>query len=291
MFEYLDRGVACAGKPPIDFDDIAERALALSRLTHGSIPLFQWRDGQPIGVATGTLVEIGERSLLVTAWHFVRDLRGDGVVVPISETEGHSLGGRSASNRGIDVSVIELEPQDVEALGRRYSRLRLSDIHDFRTPLLDEFLICGYPWERQQVGAGGGTIRALAYRGVGYRGPHPDSLDVLWETPFQEDIDFLVHFAEQGYGVDGRRAPVPALAGMSGSSLWCITPGLVPSALRVIGVQTAVWPSDWSKRTSGWVRSTLWAPIAGFIAQQWPDLRELLGQHFAEGQELPSENA
>jgi hypothetical protein len=248
-----------------------------------TVPLVSDHQGRPILYGTGTLFEVGEERLLVTADHVVASAEGDGLRLKTTTRFGQGadaipLCGRVyRSDEHHDIAVLHMERSTAEALsGRRF--LRFSDVELVEgEPSLGLYLVFGYPTRMLVCNA---EIRRACTRAITFRTELYDGRTGNLAN-YYPDRDILVWGNEPGrttsYGIP---TDEPAsLRGISGCSIWLVhrvrdpMEQWEPDDAKIVAVETAVYGGNKI------IRGTYWTAVARFIWEYIRALRGPIGLH------------
>lgn len=198
-------------------------------------------------IGSGVLLQVAERRFLVSARHVLPSQCLSGMMIPNGEdligVEGFAEVSRIPPDSvfredRIDITVVELKPEIVQAIGSRFSFLDLINIQiDHALIQSSQYMICGYPnaWTKQTEDGYEPTPLILRTKPVSpsnqMRDEFPDNakLFVAYE-PMHRDVR------------TGETVEAPPPVGISGSGLWFIdvkharTPG--NQAPKLVGIIT-----------------------------------------------------
>lgn len=227
---------------PLDFDTgvtpVHARAIA-SALLRRAVPLLVQRDGRPEPLASGALYRLGGQVVLLTCRHIFDDgvTLGD-LGVPLAAAH-RILWLRHAARRVLehperDLALIALLPGATrDELLRHWAPVPLGD--DGLDATADDagiYVLAGWPYAQMRRVAD--TVFA---RPVVVFAPRADL------RPEAGAADSLrVRYARVARRIDGIDVHAPALDGVSGATLWAVTPWAVDGAqcvLRPAAVQSA----------------------------------------------------
>ena len=233
---------------------------------------------------TGTLLQIGERSFLVSAGHVYRDAHKHGMALWLGGREGGKgimrLVGNfhctaaSGDNAGpFDLGIRELDRDIVEYLGN-YRYVRLLDVLTDEHCGEDIYCIAGFPTcLATEAKEGEPTANIQKWFCLSY--PIKDPC----ELPNYIDRYHIVLHGKRtdAVAIGDLDDPMPAsLAGISGSSIWKTNfaakprDSWTPNDAKIVGVQTSVYPKAQA------IKGTVWRGVATMIYKVFPELRPVL---------------
>jgi hypothetical protein len=273
-------------------EDYARMTEALQRrlpaeFETSSVPIV-WVKDQKWGIqGTGTLFQIGDSSLLVTAAHVLQIASAgyglaigvdDGGLVPL--TDGYGV---PRDRRTLELHDVGIAKIPIAALSRllpsRFLHLRDVRFDDPSDTAL--FALQGFPGKMSDVDGEMLSMSAVQFTGIRFRNPAPSVQN------FDGDAHILVDSQPQytrnpdGTLVDfrdyhGKPLSFPKdVGGISGASLWEVADynlhleGLGQKPPRVVGVETSVYSS------LGAIKATRWIHVAELISTLIPESRPL----------------
>jgi hypothetical protein len=232
------------------------------------VPIF-YDNGETLeAIGTGTLLDVGDHLLLVTAAHVLEGYDGSKLVSPWDRKSGktaswgtHGYLTPKSSDR-LDVAMVELQyPETVADFRKNYRRLTLDQIAAPSTEGAT-YILAGYPECMTTVDDTMINQRPIAFY-----------TEILTDTPKgwvnfhnpSQDLFFKLGTKAREL-FTGEEQSVPKLQGASGCVIWELSPYDGPlwtpqKALKAVGIQRSAKPAD------GWFRATKWLPVAGLIAK------------------------
>ena len=223
------------------------------------------KEGKPIPRGTGTLFEVGDRQLVVTAKHLFDELEPDDLerfCVPEGPRGGIFTVGNCDLHRPkeghVDIAFLEFkERETIERMRTGWRFLTMENVAD-ASPTGD-FVLTGYP-EPFTIREGSSIVGGLA-------SVYTQRIAVPADLPFSaapiiEGLnDLFFAYTETATLGDGTTIPSPVLLGASGGSLWeyCESPREQPlwnpdQAVKVVGVQA-------SYRRDHYIRGIRWTIV------------------------------
>jgi len=243
---------------------LTERKLLTAYLAEVAVPIFYDLDGEGRAIGTGTLLDVGDRLLLITATHIFegRDIEKFsspwGRKAAPTGTWGTVRFLTTVSSDVWDVAIVEIEyPETIEAFRRNYRTLSLDQIAMPTSGATH--ILAGFPSELTN-----GTAEEINQTPFAYYTEmleeHPSDTEfpnAAWDVFFRLDRD--------GELFTGEIHDMPALEGSSGCVIWELRdydgPLWTPQrALRAIGVQR-------SAKTGHWFRASNWLAVVPLLAQ------------------------
>jgi len=241
-----------------------------------TIPILIETENSAALHATGTLFEIENRPLIVTAQHIfdhlpdltklafphkpnAGDLSTLGTIEVLKPTASH-----------VDVAVIELKsPETIQILKAGWKFLSLENIAYPSKSVSDEsFFVSGYLEELTKQKEGRITSNFF----TAYTQLIPITPDEA-EPPVVEGLDLFFDYATKATLITGSSAKTPKLQGLSGASVWelgSVSGIWAPErAARVVGVQSSCFHSKY-------IRAKSWLAVAKVLEQADEHLAEAI---------------
>jgi hypothetical protein len=253
-------------------DDLTEAIMPANRpelaalehfLAETAVPIFYDLDSDKAEArGTGTLLDLGDRLLLVTAAHV---MEGRDIMKFSSPWNRNTGAGATWGDAGLllprssdthDVAIVELQyPATVEAFRKNYRCLTLDRIG---MPTLGAtHVLAGFPAELTKASGERVDQQPFAYFSAMLPEPPGDAknLNPAWDLFFALEGD--------GEMLSGEPCETPDLEGASGCMIWelsaCDGPLWTPqAALKAIGVQC-------SAKRNAWFRASNWLAVVPLI--------------------------
>lgn len=242
-----------------------------------TVPLYaQTRTGNPVLEGSAVLLRIGEAAFLVTAAHVVAGVVKDGdrrlLVGTIRGQSLVSLEGLeaavSADKNDVDIAFFRLTDALVTEIGAHKKFLGLDRVDTARAPAVPgRYMIIGFPRQQSTMDAENRTVNSGA---------------LCMHTVLREDAAELalgtsIGLAFDRYGKDANGDPfqTPALPGISGCGIWCVSVSedelakgtWTTDSIFLAGIEHAV-----VGQTT--IKGTLAFHVESGIRHRYPDLRE-----------------
>jgi len=216
-----------------------------------TVPLIRESDSQAYIEGTGTLFAVNSQHYLVTAAHVLEDriasnqLEQIGIRLGETSNEVSNLGNaRIETFRQIgpfDAAIIRFEqPELIAALQKGWRFLTPTDLSAIRADM-SKCLVAGYPVATSWKTGWNFSAKFICYASRLLREVPAEAREV------REGLDIFIEHQERGEDLDGAISKTPALAGVSGASIWGILHGSASaeSRLKVIGVETDCRPGSY----------------------------------------------
>lgn len=246
---------------------------------------FRAPEGNPVAKGTGTLFQIRDERMIVTAAHVVKLIReGEGKLgVFNGDNRFEHIGGEAAEfidGVAEDLLVLRLDADSIDAVSSRsfVGFLGPTGALDLSHHLC---AIVGYPIERTRMKA----------RGLIEYGSYMSCSSVVSNAPALANFDPERHFLLAHTDlVDAHGAPVtsPRLEGISGCGVWAVVDrrgvnGWSENSIRLVGVETGFYERDQHR----YIKATRWDSVWRLIFDRWPALRPRLNRISWDGSGPP----
>lgn len=274
--------MASSSNPTRSADAFCKRigAELLPGIAKAVVPIFGLSEQEQfVQDRTGVLLQVGEGHFLLTASHGLRQYIAHPIPLGISPSRAgeppiHLLNStfRGIDEHNVDVAVVRLDDEAVQALLPQRRFLRLHEI-DQGTGTSDGLhLVFGYPHEWTSSEDGRIASRPMIF--LGRR--HTGELNPISET--DPAVHLVLSYERQGIDLlNDSPATLPTVNGMSGCGIWKIADwsnraiqNWNPSMSRLVAIQHG-WDKDRNYVKGTWVRHAL-----GLIHEHYPDLRAAL---------------
>jgi hypothetical protein len=230
-------------------DELRAFTLYIRRFT---VPLIRESDSQAHIEGMGTLFAVNSQHYLVTAAHVLEErvafnqLEQIGIRLGETSNKVSNLGNaRIETFRPIgpfDAAVIRLEqPELIAELQRGWRFLTASDLSPLRAGM-SKCLVGGYPLAASYREGWDLSAKFFCYASR-LLGRVPDEAREV-----REGLDIFLEHQERGEGLDGAISRGPALAGVSGASIWAVlesSNSSTQSRLKVVGLETDYRPGSY----------------------------------------------
>lgn len=256
------------------------RAELLPGIAKAVVPIFGLSEQEQfVQDRTGVLLQVNEGHFLLTASHGLRQFVAHPIPLGISPSRAgeppiHLLNStfHSIEEDNVDVTVVRLDNETVQALLPQRRFLRLHEVEQGVQASDGLYLVFGYPCEWTTSEGGRIASRPMIFLGR----QHTGELNPISET--DPAIHLVLSYDRQGIDVvKDRPATLPTVNGMSGCGIWKIADwnsgalqNCKPDKSRLVAIQHS-WDQDRNYVKGTWVRHTL-----GLIHEHYPDLRAAL---------------
>lgn len=256
-------------KAPPELIEVLNRARAF--IEERTIQLYFRADGgNAVPKGTGTLLQLRDAVMIVTAAHVVKLVQdGEGRLGVFNGDERFEhIGGVAAQfidGTAEDLVVLRLDEESVRAVATRKFAGLLGALNDAN--LCHQLCsIVGYPVQRTRMKAPG----LMEY------GSYATCTSVVTEDPSLSNFDSARHLLLSNtdlVDVNGDPVTGPHLEGMSGCGVWSVLDRRRPLAdwtedmIQLVGVETGTYDRGQL------IKATRWSSVWRLIFDRWRDLR------------------
>jgi hypothetical protein len=208
-----------------------------------TVPLIYQDEKQTVVLGTGTFFEFDEHYFLVTAGHLFNGIDpsnlhvpacsgSDVHTVPIDEFTIHS----PKDTDEYDVAVIELlDAEFLRVVKSGWRFLTMANV-GVSAPSATQYIVAGYP--NETVSYNSGVLRPTEFLQL-YTGPYEGAI-----VGDRGEFDLFLRYGRQALNTHGRNRDTPDLRGVSGASVFLVTPPqstiwIPEEIIRIVGIQIA----------------------------------------------------